>query len=86
MQLKNFLTLAFSAWTPSVWQKYPSLQIPTYPNIQKLDTIKQELIKSPPLVFAGEIRNLKKDLKEVHKGNAFVFQAGRVQKLLIVKM
>jgi len=76
MQLKNFLTLAFSAWTPSVWQKYPSLQIPTYPNIQKLDTIKQELIKSPPLVFAGEIRNLKKDLKEVHKGNAFVFQAG----------
>lgn len=75
MQLKYFL-LGFSAWTPSVWQKYPSLQIPTYPNIEKLDTIKQELITSPPLVFAGEVRNLKKDLKEVHKGNAFVFQAG----------
>ena len=63
MLLKRFLFCAFTTWTPSVWKKYPSLQIPTYPNLEKLEQVKLDLIKSPPLVFAGEIRNLKKELK-----------------------
>jgi len=68
--------LAFTTWVPSVWKSYPSLQIPNYPNIENLDKVKTELMRCPPLVFAGEIRNLKNDLKEVAKGNAFIFQAG----------
>ena len=76
MLLKRFLFCAFTTWTPSVWKKYPSLQIPTYPNLEKLEQVKLDLIKSPPLVFAGEIRNLKKELKEVARGKSFIFQAG----------
>uniref|UniRef100_A0A6C0K4M0 3-deoxy-7-phosphoheptulonate synthase n=1 Tax=viral metagenome TaxID=1070528 RepID=A0A6C0K4M0_9ZZZZ len=76
----SILPLAFTAqqtmWSPSSWKAFPSQQIPLYPDPVGLETVKTEIRKMPPLVFAGEIRRLKSELVEAGKGNAFVLQAG----------
>jgi len=64
------------SWSPSSWKAFPSQQIPVYPNPVALETVKTDIQKLPPLVFAGEIRRLKSDLAEAGRGNAFVFQSG----------
>lgn len=62
------------AYHPSNWKLYPNLQIPEY--TISTDNIQNQLSKRPPLVFAGEIRNLKNQLKSVHSGKSFILQAG----------
>ncbi|RUM61432.1 MAG: 3-deoxy-7-phosphoheptulonate synthase class II [Sulfurimonas sp.] len=65
-----------SNWNPSSWRDKPILQQPTYPDKEALNTVEQELKNYPPLVFAGEARNLKKQLAEVAAGRAFLLQGG----------
>ena len=43
---------------------------------QKLKAVIDKLATYPPLVFAGESRNLLKQLGEVANGNAFLLQGG----------
>lgn len=64
------------SWTKSSWRKKPIKQQPTYTDIAKLTKIEKELASMPPLVFAGEVRNLKKELKKVSSGDAFLLQGG----------
>ncbi|OQX59126.1 MAG: 3-deoxy-7-phosphoheptulonate synthase class II [Helicobacteraceae bacterium 4484_230] len=65
-----------SNWTPSSWREKPILQQPVYPDAEHLKRVEAELKHYPPLVFAGEARNLKKQLGEVTNGRAFLLQGG----------
>ncbi len=63
-------------WTKSDWKTYTALQQPVWPDQKKLDQVTSELALLPPLVFAGEIRTLKKHLAQAVKGKAFLLQGG----------
>ena len=63
-------------WTPDSWRKKPIQQVPDYPDRQVLADTEKQLATFPPLVFAGEARNLKKQLARVANGQAFLLQGG----------
>lgn len=50
--------------------------MPTYPDAQALEAAEAALRALPPLVFAGEARNLTSDLARVSRGEAFLLQGG----------
>src|SRR6201747_1370271 len=62
--------------TPDSWRAKPSAQIPVYPDDKALADVEAQLATFPPLVFAGEARNLKKALARVAGGEAFLLQGG----------
>ena len=63
-------------WTPSTWRDKPAVQQPDWPDHAALDRAVKQLAGLPPLVFAGEARNLQADLASVRNGEAFLLQAG----------
>lgn len=64
-------------WTPAGWRTKPAKHIPTdYPDTDALTRVEQTLRSYPPLVFAGEARNLKAQLGQVAEGKAFLLQGG----------
>ena len=64
-------------WTPASWRAKPAKHIPTdYPDPEALARVETQLRSYPPLVFAGEARNLKARLAEVAGGKAFLLQGG----------
>src|SRR6201997_1289853 len=63
-------------WSPDSWRSKPVVQIPDYPDAQALADVEAQLATFPPLVFAGEARNLKKALGRVAAGEAFLLQGG----------
>ena len=63
-------------WTPESWRKKPIVQVPEYPDQAALAAVEKQLASFPPLVFAGEARNLKKQLARVSAGEAFLLQGG----------
>jgi len=63
-------------WTPASWQSRKALQMPTYPDAAALDDATATLSSYPPLVFAGEARDLTADLARVAEGKAFLLQGG----------
>lgn len=64
-------------WTPSSWRAKPAKHIPMdYPDLSHLARVEDTLRTYPPLVFAGEARNLKAKLAEVATGDAFLLQGG----------
>jgi len=65
-----------SKWSRESWREFNIKQQPTYPDTQELKIIEKELNHFPPLVFAGEVRNLKDELAKVCRGEAFLLQGG----------
>lgn len=63
-------------WTPSSWRNFKIKQQPIYNDKQLLQDVERKLKSYPPLVFAGEARNLKKHLSNVVDGKAFLLQGG----------
>lgn len=63
-------------WTPQSWRHKPISQVPRYPDAAKLAAAEAQLAKFPPLVFAGEARELKSHLADVAHGEAFLLQGG----------
>ncbi|PYF05077.1 3-deoxy-D-arabinoheptulosonate-7-phosphate synthase [Rhodopseudomonas faecalis] len=63
-------------WTPDSWRSKPVQQMPDYPDLKHLGEVEAQLASFPPLVFAGEARNLKKQLARVCAGEAFLLQGG----------
>lgn len=63
-------------WTPQSWRNKPAKQLPAYPDEVALKDAEKTMAGMPPLVFAGEARNLKKHLAEVAHGRAFLLQGG----------
>lgn len=65
-----------NTWNAQSWRTFLIKQHPTYSNQQALQEVEKELKSYPPLVFAGEARNLKKHFAQVQKGEAFLLQGG----------
>jgi len=65
-----------SSWNIESWRDKPILQQPTYNNQSLLKEVEATLQKYPPLVFAEEVRTLKKHLADVTEGKAFLLQGG----------
>ncbi|PAX09206.1 class II 3-deoxy-7-phosphoheptulonate synthase [Sphingomonas lenta] len=63
-------------WSPDSWRRFEARQLPDYPDPQALDAAVESLRSYPPLVFAGEARNLTADLARVSAGEAFLLQGG----------
>src|SRR6201747_1531507 len=65
-----------STWSPQSWRQEPISQLPVYPAEVTLAATENQLSTFPPLVFAGEARELKAQLAEVAHGRAFLLQGG----------
>ena len=63
-------------WTPDSWRAKPIEQVPDYPDRDILAAVEARLATFPPLVFAGEARQLTKQLANVGEGKAFLLQGG----------
>ena len=63
-------------WKPDSWKKFEASQQPAWPDNDSLQKVLDELSELPPLVFAGEARNLTQQLAAVSQGEAFLLQAG----------
>lgn len=61
---------------PSSWREFPIKQQPVYPDYDALQRVEQRLRALPPLIFAQEIRDLKKNLAQVAAGEGFLLQGG----------
>ena len=63
-------------WTKDSWRKLNILQQPVYENKDELKAVENKLAALPPLVFAGEARELESKLGDVCDGKAFLLQGG----------
>jgi 3-deoxy-7-phosphoheptulonate synthase len=63
-------------WRPESWRDKPVRQIPDFPDSAALAAAEKTLRSYPPLVFAGEARNLRAHLADVSAGKAFLLQGG----------
>jgi 3-deoxy-7-phosphoheptulonate synthase len=63
-------------WTRDGWRRKPILQVPDYPDPAALAAVERQRASYPPLVFAGEARNLKTALGRVAMGEGFLLQGG----------
>jgi 3-deoxy-7-phosphoheptulonate synthase len=63
-------------WIKSEWRNRPRVQMPDYPDQAALASVEAKLASYPPLVFAGEARQLRRSLAAAAEGKAFVLQGG----------
>ena len=63
-------------WNPKSWQEKVALHQPEYENQIDLEKTMEKMSNFPPLVFAGEVRNLKNQLAKCVSGDGFLLQAG----------
>ena len=63
-------------WNPESWRGLPIVQQPAWRDRAALARVETRLKRFPPLVFAGEARNLKARLGQVANGKAFLLQGG----------
>src|SRR3546814_4377900 len=63
-------------WQPHSWRSHEARQLPTYRDADALAAAESELANYPPLVFAGEARELTSELGRVAEGQAFLLQGG----------
>ncbi len=63
-------------WSANSWRGFERIQMPDYQDAAKLSSVEERLKNYPPLVFAGEARNLKAKLAQVAQGEAFLLQGG----------
>ncbi|MEC7810491.1 MAG: 3-deoxy-7-phosphoheptulonate synthase class II [Actinomycetota bacterium] len=63
-------------WAPDSWRNMQAKQQPIWPDEDSFQKVLDELSTLPPLVFAGEARNLTEQLAAVSRGEAFLLQAG----------
>jgi 3-deoxy-7-phosphoheptulonate synthase len=63
-------------WAPSSWRDHVAAQQPEWPDEAELAGVLAQLRALPPLVFAGEARQLKASLAQVALGQAFLLHVG----------
>jgi 3-deoxy-7-phosphoheptulonate synthase len=63
-------------WSADSWRTHEARQLPSYPDAAALAAVESELKSYPPLVFAGEARDLTDKLADVEAGKAFLLQGG----------
>ena len=76
-RLKGLIdVLSAEDWNRNSWREKPVLQQPDYPCEQDVRKVHDQLCDLPPLVFAGECRNLSEKLAKCSRGEAFWLQGG----------
>jgi 3-deoxy-7-phosphoheptulonate synthase len=65
-----------SQWSPSSWRDRPLVQQPDWPDRESVESALGTLAALPPLVFAGEARELRAGLAKVAEGRAFLLHVG----------
>ena len=65
-----------SSWTPDSWRSKPIQQQPQYESLGELGQALGTIRSYPPLVFVGEVENLRRQLAEAANGRRFVLQGG----------
>jgi 3-deoxy-7-phosphoheptulonate synthase len=70
------MATAKPVWSPSSWRSFPALHQPEWPSEERVEAARARLATVPPLVFAGEARQLRESLAEAVAGRAFLLQAG----------
>jgi 3-deoxy-7-phosphoheptulonate synthase len=63
-------------WSPTSWRDRPALQLPAYADPAALRGAEDRLRGMPPLIFPGEIAQLRQRLAAVARGEAFLLQGG----------
>ena len=63
-------------WKPDGWKKCEAKHLPLYEDAAELAETEKVLANLPPLVFAGEARELKAQLADVAAGHGFLLQGG----------
>ena len=63
-------------WTPDGWKRREAKHLPLYEDAAELARTEGVLAEFPPLVFAGEARELKTQLADVAAGHGFLLQGG----------
>ena len=63
-------------WSPASWRAMPAQQLPAYDDAGHLADVEARLSRLPPLVFAGEVQELRRKLGEVSAGRGFLLQGG----------
>ncbi|MBW3537603.1 MAG: 3-deoxy-7-phosphoheptulonate synthase, partial [Actinobacteria bacterium] len=58
------------------WRDFPAAQQPDWPDLPAYELVLDAIRAMPPLVFAGEARQLTDQLAAVSEGRAFLLQAG----------
>lgn len=58
------------------WRTLPIKQQPAWPDADQVAAVSQQIAALPPLVFAGEVDNLRDRLARAASGNAFLLQGG----------
>src|SRR5579862_7060505 len=70
------MTVTPDTWSPASWRALTALQQPEWPDPTAAAAAVERLKANPPLVFAGEARELQERLAAVLEGRAFLLQAG----------
>ncbi|MDQ0612443.1 3-deoxy-7-phosphoheptulonate synthase [Microbacterium sp. W4I4] len=58
------------------WRSLPIKQQPQWPDAERVSAVSGQIAALPPLVFAGEVDNLRTRLARAASGNAFLLQGG----------
>ena len=70
------MALTEDTWSPASWRGLPARHQPQWPVEAAAESVRDRLASMPPLVFAGEARQLLDSLAAVADGRAFLLQAG----------
>ncbi len=65
-----------TAWEPASWRGLRAGHQPVWPDPEALEASLATLATAPPLIFAGEARDLQAALARVARGDAFLLQGG----------
>lgn len=63
-------------WTPDSWRQFPIRQQPRYDDERAVGDVLEVIKGYPPLVFYGEVDNLRQQLAEAAQGKRFLLQGG----------
>ena len=64
------------SWSLDGWRKLPIKHQPDYADVKARSAVEEQIKVFPPLVFAGEARNLRDRLADAANGQAFLLQGG----------
>ena len=70
------------AWTPSSWRSHPALHQPEWPSEERAEAARARLAVVPPLVFAGEARQLRAVARRGRRGPRVPAPGGRLRRVV----
>lgn len=63
-------------WSKESWKKFSASQQPVYRETEKYEEVLKKIESYPPLVFLGEVEDLKKQISMAGNGKRFILQGG----------